>query len=308
LESLAVVIDAPGQLAFRRLALADPSPADVLVEIDWSGISTGTERLLWEGRMPDFPGLGYPLVPGYESVGRVVDAGPLAGTLVGQTVFVPGADCFRDARGLFGGAARYVVLPAARVLPIDPALGHEGALLALAATALHALGDTRPDVIVGHGVLGRLLARLAVEAGGSPVVWETDPGRRTGAEGYRVSAPDADDRFDYAAIVDASGSHALLDTLVGRLARGGEIVLAGFYGERLDFAFPPAFRREARFRIAAEFRPADLAAVRDMAQAGRLSLAGLVTHRHRADEAGEAYPRAFADRSCLKMLLDWRAC
>ena len=62
----------------------------MVVDIDFSGISTGTERLLWNGRMPMFPGMGYPLVPGYESVGRVVQAGPKAQHKVGSTVFVPG--------------------------------------------------------------------------------------------------------------------------------------------------------------------------------------------------------------------------
>ena len=48
-----------------------------------------------------------------------------------------------------------------------------------------------------------------------------------------------------------SGDAAILDTLVARLAPGGEIVLAGFYAEPLAFAFPPAFMREARIRVAA---------------------------------------------------------
>ena len=62
------------------------------VETRWSGVSAGTERLLFTGRMPAFPGMGYPLVPGYESVGRVVDAGPDADR-IGTQVFVPGAKC-----------------------------------------------------------------------------------------------------------------------------------------------------------------------------------------------------------------------
>ena len=53
---------------------------------------------------------------------------------------------------------------------------------------------------------------------------------------------------------------SLLDPLIGRLAPGGEIVLAGFYSEPLSFAFPPAFMREARIRVAAEWQPPDLAA------------------------------------------------
>ena len=64
-----------------------------------------------------------------------------------------------------------------------PALGAEGALLALAATARHAMAGTWtrrvPDLIVGHGVLGRLLARLTIAAGApAPTVWEIDAARR----------------------------------------------------------------------------------------------------------------------------------
>lgn len=308
LETLAVVVEAPGQLALRQLHLLAMQAGDVLVETEWSAVSTGTEKLLWQGRMPNFPGMGYPLVPGYETVGRVIDAGPDARALIGQRVFVPGANCYSDARGLFGGAARRLVVPAARVIPVGE-LGHEAVLLALAATALHAIvGGATPDLIVGHGVLGRLIARLAVAAGGDPVVWEIDSSRAGGAEGYSVVHPGSDTRADYATIMDVSGDSTLLDTLVGRLAKGGEVVLAGFYQERLDFGFTPAFRKEARFRIAAEFRPDDLAAVSTMVSDGSLSLSGLVTHMRAADEAEDAYPQAFADSQCLKMVLDWREC
>ena len=72
MDTLAVVLQQPEQLSLARLALTAPGAADVVVDIDYSGISTGTEKLLWSGRMPHFPGMGYPLVPGYESVGRVV--------------------------------------------------------------------------------------------------------------------------------------------------------------------------------------------------------------------------------------------
>ena len=69
---MAVVMEAPEKLVLSRLALTPATDEDVTVDIEWSGISTGTERLLWSGRMPAFPGMGYPLVPGYESVGREI--------------------------------------------------------------------------------------------------------------------------------------------------------------------------------------------------------------------------------------------
>ena len=93
----AIVFDAPGSLSVQTLALKPFEPGDVEVEVAFSGISTGTERLLWDGTMPPFPGLGYPLVPGYETVGTVLRAGPEAGDVaVGQEAFAEtGTDCSR---------------------------------------------------------------------------------------------------------------------------------------------------------------------------------------------------------------------
>ncbi len=311
MDTVAVVLEGPERLSLRTLDLHPATPDDVVVDIAWSGISAGTERLLWFGRMPPFPGMGYPLVPGYESVGRIVDAGANARGRIGEAVFVPGSAGFKDARGLFGGAARRLVAPGVRVAPISETLGERGVLIALAATARHAIAGGRdaPDLIIGHGVLGRLLARIAIAEGGAPpTVWETNIARRDGAAGYTVVHPDEDARRDYRAIYDASGDSKLLDTLIARLAKGGEVVLAGFYDQPLSFAFPSAFMREARLRVAAEWAPEDLAATTDLIASGRLSLDDLITHRMDAMHADDAYRTAFTDVGCLKMVLDWRNC
>lgn len=308
-ESKAIVLNKPHELSLSLVPITAPEEGDVVVDILFSGISTGTEKLLWSGRMPMFPGMGYPLVPGYESVGRVVYTTKTAGHQCGDFVFVPGSKCFGDIRGLFGGAASRVVVPADRALSIDESLGERGVLLALAATAHHVYhGDVnaQPDLIIGHGVLGRLIARLAVVAGHAPVVWETNPARRVGADGYQVIDPTTDARRDYRRICDVSGDPKILDTLVSRLAMNGEIALAGFYEEPLSFTFPPAFMREASFRIAAQWQPQDLTAVRCLAESGALSLDGLITHRSEPTDADAAYRTAFQDPDCLKMILDWR--
>jgi 3-hydroxyethyl bacteriochlorophyllide a dehydrogenase len=311
----AVVLEKPEQLALHDLDLAEPTDDDVVVDVEWSGISTGTEKLLYSGRMPMFPGMGYPLVPGYESVGRVRAAGRASGHQVGERVFVPGARCFGEVRGLFGGAASRLVAPGQRVFKVSDELGEHAVLLALAATAYHAVagGGKRdpivpPDLIVGHGVLGRLLARMTVLAEyPTPTVWDTCAERRGGGEGYRVIHPDEDDRRNYKSIYDVSGDAAILDRLIARLAPGGEVVLAGFYSEPLAFSFPPAFMREAQIRTAAEWKPADMLAVRELAESGFLPLDGLITHRCEATDCERAYRTAFGDTACLKMVLDWRA-
>ncbi|MDY7097116.1 MAG: chlorophyll synthesis pathway protein BchC [Pseudomonadota bacterium] len=309
MDTLAVTLEGPERLTLRTLGLNPVGSSDVLVEIAFSGISSGTEKLLWNGTMPQFPGMGYPLVPGYESVGRIVDAGPEARGRIGDWVFVPGANCYHGARGLFGGTAAQVVVPSARALPVPESLGQSGVLFALAATGLHAInGGTAPDLIIGHGVLGRLLARLTMALGEpAPTVWETSEARREGAAGYTVVDPSRDDRRDYRSIYDASGDARVLDTLVGRLVKGGEITLAGFYSGRIDFAFAPAFQAEARLRIAAEWQPQDMTGTRALVECGRLDFADLITNCRPATEATEAYPQAFSDPDCLKMILDWSA-
>lgn len=305
MQTLAIVLEAPERLALRTLALNPAGPSDVVIDIAWSGISSGTEKLLWTGRMPSFPGMGYPLVPGYESVGRIVDAGAEARGRIGEWVFVPGANCYADARGLFGGSARQVALPSARALPVDEALGADGILTALAATAHHAVaGAAAPQLVIGHGILGRLIARLTIASGApAPTVWESNADRHD-ADGYAVIDPDSDTRRDYATICDASGAADVLDLAMARLGKHGEIVLAGFY-DRLSFAFPSAFMREARMRISAEFTPADVAATTALVASGALALDGLISHVRPAGEASDAYPQAFGDPDCLKMVLDW---
>jgi 3-hydroxyethyl bacteriochlorophyllide a dehydrogenase len=310
LETKAVILSAPGQLGLDQVGITPPASDDIVVSIQHSGISTGTEKLFWTGEMPPFPGMGYPLIPGYEAAGEVVEAGSDSGYRVGEHVFVPGASCYEGAHGLFGAAAQTIVTKAARVTRIDRGLGAAGALLALAATARHAMAGPNkavPDLIIGHGVLGRLLARLTVASGApAPTVWEVDPTRMSGAHGYEVTTPQSDTRRDYKSIYDASGRGDLLNDWIGRIAKGGEIVLAGFYTAPLQFAFPPAFMKEARLRISAEWTPDDLTATRALIDSNALSLDGLITHTAKPTDAAVAYDTAFTDKSCLKMILDWK--
>ena len=317
MNAAAIVFQQPCQLSVRSLPLRAAQPGDVEVQVEYSGISTGTERLLWDGSMPPFPGMGYPLVPGYETVGRVVRVhGDLTGRqapALGDRVFVPGSYSFEGVHNLFGGAGSHLVVPASRVVVIQNQ-GPDAVLLALAATAYHSVTfggtrdpDTPPDLIVGHGVMGRLLARLTVAAGGpAPVVWETQALRQDGADGYTVLHPDDDDRKNYRAIYDVSGDARILHKVIPRLDKGGEVVLAGFYHQDISFAYAPAFMREASIRVAAEWKRADLLAVTELVNTGRLSLDGLITHTHTPSQARDAYEVAFGDPHCLKMVLDWR--
>lgn len=307
LNADAIVFSGVRDVRLEGLELKPLTEGDLVIDVAWSGVSTGTERLLWSGEMPPFPGLSYPLVPGYEAVGRVVhsEAGP---DWIGADVFVPGASCYQNAVGLFGGSASRLIIPEQRAVRLDRPAQPEDVLLALAATAHHAIAQGQlPDLVIGHGVLGRLIARLVIALGGqAPTVWETNPDR-CDASGYKVIAPDMDARRDYASVCDASGSVLAIDTAIGHMAKGGELILAGFYADRVSFNFAPAFMRELRFRVAAEWADQDMMSVQELLARNTLSLDGLVTHVAEPANAQTAYETAFTQAACLKLVLDWSA-
>ena len=149
METLAVVLEEPERLHLRHLQLQVPGEADIVVQTAWSGISTGTERLLYEGRMPDFPGMGYPLVPGYETVGRVLESGGAAGVTPGTYVYVPGARCFGEVRGLFGGAASHLVVPSDKAIVIEDNCIGSGCALCIQVCPFDALSLGEPERTVG---------------------------------------------------------------------------------------------------------------------------------------------------------------
>lgn len=308
----AVVFEEPNTVSVRAVDLTAPTDEDVRIRTVCSGISTGTERLLYEGRMPPFPGLAYPLVPGYETVGEVVWAGAKAQLPVGSRVFVPGSACFSGVQALFGGASAELICAEHRAVAIPREVANTDAvLMSLAATAHHILSFApKPDLVVGHGVLARLLLRLLPHAARDAAgvrVWEINPARRNGQFDYPVLDPADDDGRDLRSVIDLSGDPKILNQVLPRLAHRGEVVLGGFYAEELSFAFPPAFMREARIQVAAEFSPTDMAAVAGLISSGALRLDGLVTHTESVGQAGSAYQQAFADPHCLKMAIDWEA-
>jgi NADPH:quinone reductase-like Zn-dependent oxidoreductase len=161
----------PRRAELRPIALGRPGPGEAFVETLWSGISRGTERLVFEGRVPpseydrmrapvqdgDFP---FPVKYGYCAVGRVAE-GPRE--WLGQTVFAlhPHQDGFN--------------LSVAALTPIPERIPPRRAILAAhMETALNALWDSGAGpgdriVVVGAGVVGLLVARLAAGLPGAAV-------------------------------------------------------------------------------------------------------------------------------------------
>ena len=229
-------LDSPGRGTIREVELPEPGADEVLVRTLHSGVSRGTETLVFAGRVPenqyaamrapfqegDFPG---PVKYGYLNVG-VVEEGPDA--LVGRTVFC-----------LYPHQTRYVV-PAAAVTPVPPTVPAERAVLAgTVETAVNALWDAAPLVgdrvaVVGGGMVGCSVAALLARFPGIRVeLVDADPARAKVAEALNVGfASPADALGDRDLVVHASATEAGLARSLELLRPEGTVLELSWYGDR----------------------------------------------------------------------------
>jgi bacteriochlorophyllide a dehydrogenase len=308
----AIVIPTPGRVELRDVALSAPGPDDVVVRTAYTSISAGTERMLLAGQLPH-PQLSFPVVPGYETVGRVVDAGAnVPAEMQGQCVFLGGARCFRDVNPAWGGQARTLIADHRRIVPLHGVDPQEGVLLALAATALHGIDLLEVSagqrvLVLGQGPVGQIAARIAGARGATVTVTDRVASRlRRAAADHVVHAgapPEAlGGPFD--AIIEATGSMTALAPKLMGLADGGKVLLLGYY-QTLELPYMPLFLRQARLLTAREWATGDLARCRDMLRSGELDVSTLLTHRMPVEQVGDAYAIALDDPDCLKLVLDW---
>jgi len=226
----------PGEGEIRPVTVPPPGAGEVLVRTLYSGISRGTETLVFRGRVPvsqyramrapfqegEFPG---PVKYGYLNVG-VVEQGPP--DLLGRTVFC-----------LYPHQTRYVV-PAGAVTPVPEAVPPGRAVLAgTVETAVNALWDAAPLIgdriaVVGAGMVGCCVARLLAQIPGVRVqLVDVDAGRAAVAEalGVDFAAPEqAAAECDL--VVHASASEAGLARSLELLADEGTVLELSWYGDR----------------------------------------------------------------------------
>jgi bacteriochlorophyllide a dehydrogenase len=310
----AVVISEPGRVGLQTVVLRPPGPDDVVVQTAYTSISAGTERMLLAGQMPH-PQLRLPVVPGYETVGRVIETGAnVPVDLLGQWVYVGGALCYAEVNGAWGGQAATLFTDQRRIVPLAGVEPCHGVLLALAATALHGVDLVEPTpgqrvLVLGQGPVGQLAARFARTRGAWVAVADRTASRLARSvadQGINVDAQPLNDALSAPVntIIEATGSMAALAAALPLLASGGTILLLGYY-QQLDLPYMPLFLKEARLLIAKEWAPGDLIRCRDAIAAGTLQVEPLLTHRLPVSQVEAAYELALNDPDCLKLVLDW---
>jgi 3-hydroxyethyl bacteriochlorophyllide a dehydrogenase len=310
----AVVIPEAGRVELQNVALRTPGPDDVVVQTVYTSISAGTERMLLAGQMPH-PMLRLPVVPGYETVGRIVDIGAnVAEEWLGSWVYVGGAFCYAEVNAAWGGQAATLFTDVKRVVPLEELEPRQGVLLALAATALHGVDLLNPApgqrvLVLGQGPVGQLATRLAHNRGAWVAVADRTASRLARSVADQVvnvadKALTSAIQEPVSAIVEATGSMTALSEALPLLATGGTILLLGYY-PTLQLPYMPLFLKEARLLTAKEWAPGDLVRCRDQIIGGMLDVAALLTHQRPIADVAAAYEVALHDADCLKLVLDW---
>jgi len=235
IEARALWYVAPGAVELRAATYSAPGAGEVLVRMLYSGLSRGTERLVFEGRVPesewkrmrapaqegDFP---FPVKYGYSAVGAV-EAG--AKELLGRNVFV-----------LYPHQERFVISTEDVVAIPERIPPQRAVLTANLETALNILwdGNAAPGdqiVVIGAGLVGLLVGALAARIPGTEVTLiDIDPGRRKIAEQLGVHFADSKSAPRNAdLVIHTSASEAGLSLALDCAGDEATVVEASWHGE-----------------------------------------------------------------------------
>jgi len=222
MKTEAVVFESQFKVGVWSIDLPVLKENQVLLKTYYSSISPGTELRTLAGK--EKHASAFPLVPGYSTVGEIIDCGnKVTGLKKGMMACVRGGIALSDKIGSsWGGHANHIIVPQEEVFILPDGVDYRNATLtALLATALHGVDLANVRIkeqvaVIGLGLVGQLCARLLHYCGANVVGTDILEYRRKIAEeaGITVVAPSENLRkafevhFPYGAelVLDATGS------------------------------------------------------------------------------------------------------
>jgi bacteriochlorophyllide a dehydrogenase len=313
----AIVVSGPQQLNFIDVRLRDLAPDDVLLKTEFTSISAGTERLLLAGHLVKMAGLPFPCIPGYETVGEIVEVGAnVSPHYIGQKAFVGGSYGYVDGiTPAWGGQSSYVSAPYQKAFTLTELNRLDAVAIAPAATAWHGVEIINPKpgevvIVLGQGPIGQFAAQAAKIRGAYVAVADTEQSRLDNAIAadlkVNVSEDMVKDKLPRKAdiLIDATGKMEAIYQNITALRKRARVLLLGFYRKiEMDFAWP--FLQELSFHVSREWESEDIPAVIQAMTEGKLRASHMFTHRMPITAFQEAYELALNDPKCVKVLLEW---
>jgi L-iditol 2-dehydrogenase len=310
----------PGDVRVGREPEPRPAPGEVRLTVAAIGLCGSDLHWFEEGSIGD-AGLDHPLALGHEFSGRLDD-----GRLVAADPCIACGECPPCLAGrehlcersrfaghsVTDGALRSVMTWPERLLRPLPAgmTAEEGALVEPLGVALHAVDLARVQpgetaAVFGCGPIGLLVIQVLRDLGLAPVVaTELLPHRLAAAVAFGAVAASAErPPIDVDVAFDTAGMDDALAGAIEACRPGGRVVLVGIPPhDRSSYRASVARRKELTLQLCRRMEAADLERAIALAAAGRIDLAGLITHRYQLEEARKAFA-TLAARSGIKVIV-----
>ena len=319
----AIVFTQPDQVELQNYESLALQPGEVRIECEFSGVSQGTEIWALQGKRRE---LQFPTMPGYQSVGRIIELGPdVTGVSLGDRLLYHSSrqpDTLTET--WMGGHPSDPVVslnegtrPQCVPEAAEPRTAAIAAMPAVAEVG-HSMIDIAPGdliVVIGQGLIGQCSAMFAKLRGGVVVTADLSATRRDLSKRHSadvvvdptkqsLDAVVHDLRPDGAdVVIDTTGRSAMFQTAVDLLRRRGRIVLQGWYPDAIQFDFHQTHLKLPT--IATPCGIGDTAKVLNLLALGRLDWGPLITDTVSPLQAGEIYRQLSAGTDQLGVVFDW---
>ena len=330
MRAKAIFFTAPNRIEIGEVRVPHPADNEVRVDVDYSGVSPGTERWVLTNQFHDgvyTDPYKYPLVPGYQHAGTVLEAGRnVFGFEAGDRVFAP-LNRFEGAHAKWGGHCSVSVNAAERVhhLP-DNVSRRDAAMLVLPQVGYN--GASRPPVrpgdlavVIGDGLIGQFAAQVLRLRGAYVVVaGKGDRKRLSYAEQFSCDRAVDTAEEDLAEVVnglDPDGARIVIEAIglqennalaYDLLAYNGHYVLNGFYPDGNPVELNQFLLKEITLYNPTDFRRDRMETTLQLVARGKIDIGSLVTHVVPFAEGPRAYEDLVLNRRefSLGIVIDWK--
>ena len=318
LQSRSIVFTEVGKVGIVPTDLSSFRPegalagSDVLVELEITTISPGTEMRCLAGQQPGAP--DFPFIPGYAGAGVVIEAGPDAADLLGKRVQTGGSSRV-NVNSSWGGQSSHILTTASAVNVIPDGVSFADASMAhMLGIAHRGLVVSKPQpgqtvAIIGLGLIGQLSTRWFSTTEAKVAAFDLSAERCAVAALAGISAQvpsaglSASVREVFAGgadiVVDATGSLRVLPESLAAVADLGwgdwdqapKLVIQGSYPENVVFNYQDAFRKELTIHLPRDCSRKDMIESLDALADGSYSVRGIIGEEFAPEDAPEAYRR-----------------
>jgi 3-hydroxyethyl bacteriochlorophyllide a dehydrogenase len=327
-KSRAIVFTSPYQVELQELEIPKPDHGEVLVKTLYTGVSTGTETRVLSGNQT---GGDFPLIPGYENIGRIVESGESSSLNPGDIVFHTGSSFTGRFTKCWGAHLEYALVKETEVYSVPEGLDPEDGVYAkVGAIALHGvkraeISEQDTVVIVGLGLIGHLAAQCAKAYHARVIGVDTNPERlklaaAAGIE-YVVDASREDVKLKVDEYADKNVSVAIdvtgiADTIknTAKLVRSmpwsppyppsPKLVILGSYTDPIVLDYDPLFMDEVDILFSRDTRSDDIDDMLNLLNEKKVNPRVLTAKCFDVDDAPQAYKK-LVEKKLMRVIFKW---